>query len=155
MGQVAAMRAKHPTLALEPLKLAENFEQTVAAVLDWAKPKLGSGPVLVHAGGTPQEVAAVQQKLGRERAGELVEQALAKIAQGLVAAGVRRLVVAGGETSGAVVQGLGVKALQIGPQIDPGVPACLSIGTPKLALALKSGNFGMDDFFMKALDVLK
>jgi uncharacterized protein YgbK (DUF1537 family) len=155
MGQVAAMRAKHPALALEPLKLAENFEQSVAAVLDWAKPKLGSGPVLIHAGGTPKEVAAVQEKLGRERAGELVEQALAKIAQGLVEAGVRRLVVAGGETSGAVVQGLGVKALQIGPQIDPGVPACLAIGTPKLALALKSGNFGMEDFFMKALDVLK
>jgi uncharacterized protein YgbK (DUF1537 family) len=155
MGQIAAMRAKHPALALEPLKLAENFAQSVAAVLDWAKPKLGSGPVLIHAGGTPQEVTAVQQKIGRERAGELVEQALAKIAQGLVEAGVRRLVVAGGETSGAVVQGLGVKALQIGPQIDPGVPACLAMGTPKLALALKSGNFGMADFFMKALDVLK
>lgn len=155
MGQIAAMRAQHPTLALEPLKLAENFEQTVAAVLDWAKPKLSAGPVLIHAGGTPKEVAAVQEKLGRERAGELVEQALAKIAQGLVAAGVRRLVVAGGETSGAVVQGLGVKALQIGPQIDPGVPACLAIGTPRLALALKSGNFGAEDFFMKALDALK
>jgi uncharacterized protein YgbK (DUF1537 family) len=85
----------------------------------------------------------------------LVEQALAKIAQGLVEAGVRRLVVAGGETSGAVVQGLGIKALQIGPQIDPGVPACRAIGTPRLALALKSGNFGAEDFFMKALDVLK
>jgi len=155
MGQVAAMRAKHPAWALDPLKLAENFAQSVAAVLDWAKPKLSSGPVLIHAGGTPQEVAAIQQKLGRERAGELVENALAKIAQGLVEAGVRRLVVAGGETSGAVVQGLGVKALQIGPQIDPGVPACLAMGTPKLALALKSGNFGMEDFFMKALDVLK
>jgi uncharacterized protein YgbK (DUF1537 family) len=155
MGQVAAMRAMHPTLALEPLQLAENLQQSVAAVLDWAKPRLASGPVLVHAGGTPQEVAAVQQKLGRERAGALVERALAEIAQGLVAAGVRRLVVAGGETSGAVVQGLGVKALQIGPQIDPGVPACLAIGTPRLALALKSGNFGAEDFFMKALDALK
>ncbi|MDQ7248605.1 3-oxo-tetronate kinase [Dongia sedimenti] len=155
MGQIAAMRAQHPALALEPLKLAEDFEPSVAAVLDWARPKLSSGPVLIHAGGTPKEVAAVQEKLGRERAGELVEQALAKIAQGLVAAGVRRLVVAGGETSGAVVQGLGVKALQIGPQIDPGVPACLAIGTPRLALALKSGNFGAEDFFMKALDVLK
>jgi uncharacterized protein YgbK (DUF1537 family) len=155
MGQVAAFRAQHPALALDPLKLAENIEQTVAAALDWAKPKLSNGPVLVHAGGTPQEVSAVQQKLGRERAGELVENALARIAQGLVEAGVRRLVVAGGETSGAVVQGLGVKALQIGPQIDPGVPACLAIGTPKLALALKSGNFGLEDFFMKALETLK
>jgi uncharacterized protein YgbK (DUF1537 family) len=155
MGQIAAMRAKHPTLALEPLKLAENFEQGVAAVLDWARPRLASRPVLIHAGGTPKEVAAVQAGLGRAQAGELIEKALARIAQGLVEAGVRRLVVAGGETSGAVVQGLGVKALQIGPQIDPGVPACLSIGTPRLALALKSGNFGMEDFFMKALDALK
>ena len=155
MGQVAAMRAQHPALALEPLKLAEDLDRSVAAALDWAKPKLGAGPVLIHAGGTPKEVAAVQEKLGRARAGELVEQALATIAQGLVAAGVRRLVVAGGETSGAVVQGLGIKALQIGPQIDPGVPACLAIGTPRLALALKSGNFGTEDFFMKALDALK
>jgi uncharacterized protein YgbK (DUF1537 family) len=155
MGQVAAFRAQHPALALDPLRLAENFEATIAAALGWAKAKLAGGPVLVHAGGTPQEVKAVQDKLGREKAGALVEQALAKIAQGLVEAGVRRLVVAGGETSGAVVQGLGVKALQIGPQIDPGVPACLAIGTPTLALALKSGNFGGEDFFMKALETLQ
>jgi uncharacterized protein YgbK (DUF1537 family) len=155
LGQVAAMRARHPALALAPLKLAENPEQGVAAALDWAKPKLAAGPVLIHAVGTPREVAAVQAELGRAEAGALIEDALAKIAQGLVAAGVRRLVVAGGETSGAVVQGLGIKALQIGPQIDPGVPACLAMGTPRLALALKSGNFGMEDFFMKALDVLK
>jgi len=155
LGQVAAMRARHPALALEPLKLAENPARGVAEALDWAKPKLAAGPILIHAGAAPKEVAAVQAALGRERAGALIEDALAEIAKGLVAAGVRRLVVAGGETSGAVVQGLGVKALQIGPQIDPGVPACLSIGTPHLALALKSGNFGMEDFFMKALDVLK
>ena len=70
-------------------------------------------------------------------------------------AGVRRFVVAGGETSGAVVNALDVKALQIGPQIDPGVPATVSIGATPLALALKSGNFGTIDFFMKALDTLK
>lgn len=155
MGQVAAFRTRHPALALDPLQLAENLDREVAAALDWAKPKLAGGPVLIHAGGTPQAVKAVQDKLGRERAGALVELALAGIAQGLVAAGVRRLVVAGGETSGAVVQGLGVKALQIGPQIDPGVPACLAVGEPRLALALKSGNFGAEDFFMKALDALK
>jgi uncharacterized protein YgbK (DUF1537 family) len=155
MGQIAAMRTQHPALALQPLKLAADFEQGVAAALDWARPKLGDGPVLIHAGGTPTDVAAVQKTLGRERAGALIEEALAKIAQGLVAAGVRRLVVAGGETSGAVVQGLGVKALRIGPQIDPGVPACLAIGGPPLALALKSGNFGAEDFFVKALEILK
>jgi uncharacterized protein YgbK (DUF1537 family) len=92
--------------------------------------------------------------VGRERAGALVEEALARVAMGLVAAGVRKLVVAGGETSGAVVQRLGVEALRIGPQIDPGVPWTLSLGKPPLALALKSGNFGAPDFFTKALEML-
>jgi len=155
LGQVAAMRRTHPALRLDPLKLAENAEAAVVEALDWARPKLAAGPVLIHAGAAADQVAAVQAKLGRERAGALIEGALAAIAQGLVASGVRRLVVAGGETSGAVVQGLGVKALRIGPQIDPGVPACLSVGEPRLALALKSGNFGAEDFFLKALDVLK
>jgi len=155
LGQVAAMRRTHPALRLDPLKLAENAEAAVVEALDWARPKLAAGPVLIHAGAAADQVAAVQAKLGRERAGALIEGALAAIAQGLVASGVRRLVVAGGETSGAVVQGLGVKALRIGPQIDPGVPACLSVGEPHLALALKSGNFGAEDFFLKALDVLK
>jgi uncharacterized protein YgbK (DUF1537 family) len=155
LGQVAAMRAKHPAMALDPFKIAENGASVVGAALDWARPKLESGPVLIYASAPPDQVAAVQAKLGRERAGALIEDVLAKVAQGLVAAGVRRLVVAGGETSGAVVQGLGVKALRIGPQIDPGVPATLAIGEPRLALALKSGNFGGEDFFMKALSHLK
>jgi uncharacterized protein YgbK (DUF1537 family) len=92
----------------------------------------------------------VQDKLGREHAGAMIERALAAIAQGLVATGVRRLVVAGGETSGAVVGALGVEGLLIGPEIDPGVPWTFSIGQPTLALALKSGNFGAPDFFTKA-----
>jgi uncharacterized protein YgbK (DUF1537 family) len=155
LGQVAAMRAKHPAFPLDPFKIAANPDGIVAEALDWAKPKLPAGPVLIYASAPPDQVASVQAKLGREHAGAMIEAALAKIAQGLVAAGVRRLVVAGGETSGAVVQGLGVKALRIGPQIDPGVPATLAIGKPELALALKSGNFGGEDFFMKALDHLK
>jgi len=100
----------------------------------------------------------VQAKLGAARAGELVEQALSGIALGLVKSGVRQLVVAGGETSGAVVQALGVRQMRIGPQIDPGVPwtaapspAC---GGTTLHLALKSGNFGSEDFFTKAFDGL-
>ena len=111
--------------------------------------------MLVYASGTPDEVSAVQARLGRERAGSLVEAALSSIAQGLVAAGARRLVVAGGETSGAVVQALGVKGLAIGPMIDPGVPATVSIGRdPPLALALKSGNFGGPDFLTRAFSVM-
>jgi uncharacterized protein YgbK (DUF1537 family) len=84
-----------------------------------------------------------------------VEHALAMMARGLVKEGVRRLVVAGGETSGAVVQALGVRALRIGPQIDPGIPATVSLGEPQLALALKSGNFGAEDFFLKAIEKLR
>ena len=95
-----------------------------------------------------------QNRLGRERAGGLVEGALAEIARGLVKRGVRRLVVAGGETSGAVVQALGVSELRIGPQIDPGVPWTASLGEPRLALALKCGNFGGEDFFLRAIRCL-
>ena len=80
----------------------------------------------------------------------MVEQTLGRIAQALVAAGVRRLIVAGGETSGAVVSALAVEGLRIGPEIDPGVPWTFSLGEPTLALALKSGNFGAPDFFEKA-----
>ena len=101
-----------------------------------------------------ETVAEVQQKLGREKAGALVEGVMAEIAKGLVARGVRRLVVAGGETAGAVVQALGVTGLRIGRQIDPGVPWTVSLGEPALALALKSGNFGAPDFFLRAFSVL-
>jgi uncharacterized protein YgbK (DUF1537 family) len=96
----------------------------------------------------------VQERLGREEAGSLVERALAAIARGLVERGVRRLVVAGGETAGAVVQALGVRGLRIGPQIDPGVPWTTSLGEPPIALALKSGNFGAADFFLRAFQCL-
>ena len=96
----------------------------------------------------------MQERLGRERAGALVEQTLAAIARGLAQRGVRRFVVAGGETAGAVVQALGVTGLRIGRQIDPGVPWTMSLGDPPLALALKSGNFGAPDFFLRAFKVL-
>jgi len=79
---------------------------------------------------------------------------MADVARDLVALGVRRLVVAGGETSGAVVQALGITGLRIGPQIDPGVPWTMSLGEPGMLLALKSGNFGTPDFFAKALEMV-
>jgi 3-dehydrotetronate 4-kinase len=95
----------------------------------------------------------VQAELGVERAGALVEQALADVARALVAQGVRRLVVAGGETSGACVQALGIRRLRIGAQIDPGVPWCHDARLG-LHLALKSGNFGGVDFFHRAFTQL-
>jgi len=155
LGQVEAMRAKFPARSIDPLKLAADAAGETAAALAWATAELAKGPVLIHASAAPGAVAQAQKALGRERAGALVEEALASIAEGLVKAGVRRLVVAGGETSGAVVQRLGIRSLRIGPQIDPGVPAVFAEGKPPLAMALKSGNFGAPDFFIKALEALK
>jgi uncharacterized protein YgbK (DUF1537 family) len=98
----------------------------------------------------------VQERFGVDQAGAMVEKTLAAIARGLVDAGVRQLIVAGGETSGACVQALGVAQLQIGPQIDPGVPWCYSADAGGgLHLALKSGNFGGPDFFTRAFEVLR
>jgi uncharacterized protein YgbK (DUF1537 family) len=150
LAQNAYMKARRPWFQLEPLELAKG-DQPIAAALDWAASQLGHEPILISASAAPDAVRAAQDKLGRERAGALVEAALAKIARGLVERGVRRLIVAGGESSGAVVQALGITALRIGAQIDPGVPWTLaSGGGPALALALKSGNFGGEDFFLRA-----
>jgi uncharacterized protein YgbK (DUF1537 family) len=151
LAQVAAMQRNRPSFQIDPLKLAAGEDQAGEA-LAWATAQLADGPPLIYASATPVQVRAAQDQLGRTEAGELVEAAMAKIATGLVAAGVRRLVVAGGETSGAVVQALGVEGIRIGPQIDPGVPWTTTLGQPELALALKSGNFGVEDFFLKALD---
>ncbi len=140
--------------ALDPVKLASD-EQEIARALAWAKSLLTTGPVLLYSTAMPAEVQAIQSQLGASTAGQLIEQALAKIACGLVEAGVDQLVVAGGETSGAVVHALGAEALRIGPQIDPGVPWTMSVGPKPIALALKSGNFGGDDFFVKAFRVLQ
>ena len=149
LGQVAAWQeAGRPALRIDPLALAAG-EPVVAQALAFARDSAHT--VLIYATSTPVEVKAVQQQLGVERAGALVEDALGEIASGLRASGVRRFVIAGGETSGAVVKALGVNLLQIGAQIDPGVPATLSGGAEPLALALKSGNFGGRDFFAKAL----
>jgi uncharacterized protein YgbK (DUF1537 family) len=145
-----------PALALDPLRIAAG-EDVAGDALAWAKPLLAQGPVLVYSTAEASAVKAVQGRLGAEEAGAMVERTVAAIARGLVELGVRQLVVAGGETSGACVQALGVAQIQIGPQIDPGVPWCWgrdSAGRP-LHLALKSGNFGTEDFFTKAFRLLE
>jgi len=151
LAQNAYMRERRPHFQLDPLALAEGDGQ-IAAALDWAGGLLGSDPILISASAPPDAVRAAQDRLGREKAGSLVEHALAAIARGLVERGVRRLVVAGGESSGAVVKALGITTLRIGAQIDPGVPWTLATGGggPPLGLALKSGNFGGEDFFVRA-----
>ncbi len=155
LGQVERFAAKHPAKAIDPAELAAQPGRTIAALLAWTREHLKMGPALIYASAPPDKVAAVQSQFGREKAGEMIEHAIAGIARGLADSGVKRFVIAGGETSGAVVSALKVEALEIGPQIAPGVPATLSIGNPRYALALKSGNFGGPDFFMEALDALK
>ncbi len=147
-----ARAAGLPCRALDPLELAEGRD-SVEAALDWAA-GLPTGAIpLIHSSAAPETLARVQARLGAEHAGALVEAALARIAAGLVAAGTRRLIVAGGETSGAVTAALGIHALDIGPEIAPGVPWTVS-HAPHLALALKSGNFGGPDFFLRAWSLL-
>ena len=147
------LQAGRPAFAIDPRALARG-EPLAANALAWARAYLPDTPVLVYATATAQDLQAVQSELGAMQAGVLVEACLAQIARGLVESGVRRLVVAGGETSGAVVQALGVTRLRIGAAICPGVPWTQADDRPAdspLQLALKSGNFGGPDFFDQAL----
>jgi uncharacterized protein YgbK (DUF1537 family) len=156
LGQIADFEKRGAVWRLDVVAVCEGKE-VVAPALAWALRRLGSEPVLLSASGTPDEVKAVQARFGVETSSQRIEAAMAGLARGLVAAGVARLVVAGGETAGAVVNALGARALRIGPEIDPGVPwttATIADGRT-VALALKSGNFGAVDFFTKAFTMLK
>jgi uncharacterized protein YgbK (DUF1537 family) len=145
----AAIAAGTPALKLDPVAIATgavSLETALAFVAGAA----GGPPPLVYSSAEPDAVAAAQARLG-PGAGALVEDFLSRLAAALLARGTTRFVVAGGETSGAVVEALGVSAMRIGPEIDPGVPWALTTGTDRpLALALKSGNFGGEDFFLRA-----
>jgi uncharacterized protein YgbK (DUF1537 family) len=142
-------------LRLDPVELAKG-SAALGEAAQWAGASLGRKPVAIVASDTPDGVQAVQSMLGPEKAGQIVEQAFAQLAPALVANGVTKLVVAGGETAGAVVNALGVQAMAIGPEIDPGVPWTQVVqgDCEGLCLALKSGNFGAEDFFTKAFEVL-
>jgi uncharacterized protein YgbK (DUF1537 family) len=154
--QVAEWSRSRPAVAIDPLtEPGGNAAAMVHAAL-MAADRLATPAqaVLFYSSAPPTALQAVQRALGVQEAATLVEQTFAGLARELVARGVRRLVIAGGETSGAVVKALEVKALTIGPTIDPGVPWTLTTGSPRLALALKSGNFGGPDFFERALEMV-
>ncbi|WP_421724998.1 3-oxo-tetronate kinase [Bauldia sp.] len=150
--QIVAAAETWPNRKLDVDALAAGAG--VGDVVAWAAATPPDVPVLIYSSADPEALAAVQDRLGAGNAGRLIEQAFGKIARKAVDAGFRRLIVAGGETSGSVVSALGVQALRIGPEIDPGVPWTEVIGAPPLALALKSGNFGSDDFFRRAFGML-
>jgi len=159
-GQVAHYIASgQPSWQFKPLNwtaqdVPAQIKADVAAALAWAEPLLSQGPILVYATTDADTLQKVQAKFGREQAGEWMESALAQVCQGLQALGVKQWVIAGGETSGACVQALNITQMQIGPQIDPGVPWCFAPQHTAGHLTLKSGNFGTPDFFTKALKVL-
>jgi uncharacterized protein YgbK (DUF1537 family) len=158
---LAFIGAGMPAMAIDPLRIASGIDMAAEA-LAWAAPLLQAGPVLVYSTADSAAIKAVQHQLGVEEAGALVEQTLAAIAKGLVALGVHQLIVAGGETSGACVQALGITQLQIGPQIAPGVPWTYCVlphsaqqpATSGSHIALKSGNFGGQNFFTDAFKLL-
>jgi uncharacterized protein YgbK (DUF1537 family) len=139
---------------LEPRILAAAAGATTRLAAQVGASAGGAQPIVVYATADPADVGAAQAELGVERAATLVEDAFRAVTRALVARGVRAFVVAGGETSGAVVEALGVRALAIGPEIDPGVPWTRALGGTPLWLALKSGNFGSDDFFARATRAL-
>lgn len=142
-------KAGLPALKLDPLQIASGAISVADAVAFARAAPTGSTP-LIYSSDDPAVVAGVQDRLGRGVAGELVEHFLGNVARQLADSGFTRFLVAGGETSGAVVGALGVEAMHIGPEIDPGVPWTVTLGDKPLALALKSGNFGSEDFFVKA-----
>ncbi len=148
-AQVEHFKENHPSFYVDPLQLVSS-DHVISEIVAWADQNLSDDPILIYSSSDPEHVAVIQRELGQAQASHLIENAMSLIARELITLGVDRLVVAGGETSGAVVKELGVTALEIGDEIDPGVPWTFSINQPKIALALKSGNFGGVDFFSRA-----
>jgi len=153
-GQIADAKAKGiETFEIDVIALVEG-QLSASLILNWAAPRLGRKPILVYSTAEPDMVRSIQERYGRDEVGALVEHLIAGVAIGLAELGVTRLVVAGGETSGAVVSALGISMLEIGQEIDPGVPWTLAADGRNMVLALKSGNFGTLDFFTKSFAML-
>jgi uncharacterized protein YgbK (DUF1537 family) len=156
LQQIAKAEAVMPVLHLDPDQIVAGKDEARRA-LAWAKERLKEGPVLIASSSTPDQVTAVQARHGRDAAGHAIEQAMADIADGLIQSGVRRLVVAGGETSGAVVDRLMIPGFLVGAEIAAGVPVLRAVGVKdgEMLLALKSGNFGGPEFFSEALKLMR
>ena len=156
LQQIAKAEQAMPVLHLDPEQIVAGRGEAERA-LQWAKQRLDQGPILIASSSTPDQVTALQARHGRDAAGHAIEQAMADIAEGLVRSSVRRLVVAGGETSGAVVDRLGIPGFLVGQEIAAGVPVLRAVGAAQgdMLLALKSGNFGGPGFFTDALRLMK
>jgi 3-dehydrotetronate 4-kinase len=156
LQQIANAERTMPVLHLDPDRVVAGQEEARRA-LSWARERIGEGLILIASSSTPDQVAALQARHGRDAAGHAIEQAMADIAEGLVQTGVRRLVVAGGETSGAVVDRLKIPGFLVGAEIAAGVPVLRAVGARDgdMLLALKSGNFGGPEFFSDALELMR
>ena len=156
LQQIAKAERTMAVLHLDPDRVVAGKDEARHAVA-WARERLAEGPILIASSSTPEEVTALQARHGRDAAGHAIEQAMADIAEGLVQSGVRRLVVAGGETSGAVVDRLGIPGFLVGAEIAAGVPVLRAVGVDggDMLLALKSGNFGGPEFFSDALRLMR
>jgi uncharacterized protein YgbK (DUF1537 family) len=156
LRQIASAETVMPVLHLDPERVIAGKDEARRA-LAWATDRIGDGPVLIASSSIPGEVAALQSRHGRDAAGHAIEQAMADIAEGLVQSGVRRLVIAGGETSGAVVDRLRIPGFLVGAEIAAGVPVLRAVGVNngEMLLALKSGNFGGPEFFSDALALMR
>jgi uncharacterized protein YgbK (DUF1537 family) len=156
LQQIAKAEQAMPVLHLDPEQIVAGSGEAGRAS-QWARQWLDQGPILIASSSTPDQVATLQARHGRDAAGHAIEQAMADIAEGLVKCGVRRLVVAGGETSGAVVDRLGIPGFLVGQEIAAGVPVLRAVGASQgdMLLALKSGNFGGPQFFSDALRLMK
>ncbi|KYK48336.1 serine kinase [Bradyrhizobium liaoningense] len=155
LQQIANAERIMPVLHLDPDRIIAGADE-VQRALGWAAPRLAEGPVLIASSSTPDQVAALQARHGRDAAGHAIEQATADIAESLVKSGVRRLIVAGGETSGAVVDRLKIPGFLVGVEIAAGVPVLRAVGAESdMLLALKSGNFGGAEFFSDALRLMR
>ncbi|NKK69660.1 four-carbon acid sugar kinase family protein [Rhizobium leguminosarum bv. viciae] len=155
LHQLEVAERSMPVLRLDPERLLAGPDE-IAAAISWAGDRISVGPVVIAASAAPETVSRLQSLYGREASGHAIETATSIITTELVERGVRRLVVAGGETSGAAVDRLAIPAFLIGPEIAPGVPVLRTVGNAQgdMLLALKSGNFGGEDFFTAALAMM-
>jgi uncharacterized protein YgbK (DUF1537 family) len=149
--QIDTFRQFRPCFLVDPVAIAEGHD-VVAQALLFARENLADGPILIHSTASPREVSRAQRQLGQARAAEIAEDSLSTIAEGLVGLGCQQLIVAGGETSGAVVRRLGITTARVGKEVSPGVPWLKTETDPGLSILLKSGNLGMPRLFLDAWD---
>ena len=149
--QLAHFGRSHPVLMLDPADARGREAEAAAEAVSWAAARVGSGPLAIAVSSRPDAVAALQRRLGRRAAARLAERVIGRIAQGLAGLGVRRFVVAGGETSGAVLEALGVTALAAGPYEGPGTARAATLGPVPMSFYLKPGKLGTIDMLETAL----